>query len=69
MRTINVNVVRGHSYENFQHENLSYESFLTRKFPDLRYIFMAMKHVANEPKQSYNLFWWSFALLCQCPLK
>ena len=24
---INVNVVRGHSYENFQHENLSYESF------------------------------------------
>ena len=37
MRTINVNVVRDHSYENFQHKSLSYESFLTRKFPDLLY--------------------------------
>jgi hypothetical protein len=36
MRTININVLRGHSYENLLHENLSYESFLTRKFSDLR---------------------------------
>ena len=28
MRTVNINVVRGHSYENFQHENLSYKTFL-----------------------------------------
>ena len=34
---INANAVRGCSYENFLHKNLSYESFLTRKFPDLRY--------------------------------
>ena len=27
MRTSNVNVVRGHSYENFQHKSLSYENF------------------------------------------
>ena len=33
MRTINVNVVRGQSYE-----NVSYKSFLTQKFPDLRYL-------------------------------
>ena len=32
------NAVRGLSYEIFLHENLSYESFLTRKFPDLQYI-------------------------------
>ena len=32
MHTINVNMVRGHSYKNFQHDNLSYKSFLTRKF-------------------------------------
>ena len=30
MCTINVNVVRGRSYDNFQHKNLSYESFLTQ---------------------------------------
>ena len=37
MRTINANVVRGRSYDNFSHENLSYESFFTRKSPDLWY--------------------------------
>ena len=37
VRTINANVVRGRSYEIFLHETLSYESFFTRKFPDLRY--------------------------------
>ena len=31
MCTININVVQGHFYE-----NLSYESFITQKFPDLR---------------------------------
>ena len=36
MRAINPNTVRGHSYENFLHENLLYESFFTRKFPDLQ---------------------------------
>ena len=37
MCTINVNEIRGRSYEKkFQHENLSYKSFLTQKFPDLR---------------------------------
>ena len=36
--TINANAVRDRSYENFLHENLSYESFFTRKFPDLQYI-------------------------------
>ena len=34
VRTINDNAVRGRSYE-----NLSYESFFTRKFPDLRYCY------------------------------
>ena len=37
MCTVNVNVARGHSYENVLHENLSYESFLTRKFSNLLY--------------------------------
>ena len=37
MRTISANAVGGRSYEIFLHENLSYESFFTRKFPDLRY--------------------------------
>ena len=32
------NVVRGHTYENFLHENLSYESFFTQKFPDQWYV-------------------------------
>ena len=36
VRTINANPVRGRSYEIFLHENLLYESFFTRKFPDLR---------------------------------
>ena len=36
--TINVNAVRGRSYENFLHKNLSYESFFIRKFPDLQYM-------------------------------
>ena len=38
MHTINANVVQGCSYEIFQHENLSYESFVTRKFSDVWYI-------------------------------
>ena len=38
MHTINANAVRGRSYENFLHENLSHESFFTRKFPDLWYM-------------------------------
>ena len=29
------NAVRGRSYEIFLHEYLSYESYFTRKFPDL----------------------------------
>ena len=29
---VNINVVLG---QNFQHENLSYESFITQKFPNL----------------------------------
>ena len=33
MHTINVNVVRGHLIKFYQHENLSYESFMTQKFP------------------------------------
>ena len=37
MHTININMVRGHSYKKFLRENLSYESFLTQKFPDLQY--------------------------------
>ena len=39
MHTINTNAVRGRSYmqKNFLHENLSYESFFTQKFPDLQY--------------------------------
>ena len=37
LHTINTNAVRGHSYENFLHDNLSYESFFAQKFPDLRY--------------------------------
>ena len=38
MHTININasVVQGRSYKIFQHENLSYESFVMQKFPDLR---------------------------------
>ena len=36
VRTINAKVVRGRSYESFLHENLSYESFFTRIFPDLQ---------------------------------
>ena len=35
VHTINANVVRDHSYENFLHENLPYKSFFTQKFPDL----------------------------------
>ena len=31
------NAVRGRSYEKFLHENFSYESFFTQKFPDIRY--------------------------------
>ena len=42
--TINANVVRGRSYEkNFLHKNLSYESFFTRKFPDLRYMLYVLQ--------------------------
>ena len=37
LHTINANTVRDRSYKNFLHENLSYESFFARKFPDLRY--------------------------------
>ena len=39
VRTIDANAVRGRSYEISLHENLSYESFFTRKFPDLRYMY------------------------------
>ena len=38
MRTISANAVRGRSYKKIFTRNLSYESFFTRKFPDLRYI-------------------------------
>ena len=31
----------------FQHENLSYESFLTQKFPDLRY-YITVSHLDAE---------------------
>ena len=37
MCAINANAVKGRSYENVLHDNLSYESFFTRKFPDLHY--------------------------------
>ena len=41
MHTMNINVVRGRSYE-----NLSYESLLTWQFPDLRYFhFPAHMHM------------------------
>ena len=32
MHTINADVVQGHSYEIFQHKNLSYKSFVTQNF-------------------------------------
>ena len=42
VRTINANVVRGRSYELFLHKNLPYESFFTRKFPDLWHCIMTV---------------------------
>ena len=39
VHAINTNAVRGRSYEIFLHENLSYESFFTQKFPDQRYMY------------------------------
>ena len=46
VHTTNANEVRGRSYEIFLHENLSYKSFFTRKFPDLQYC------VAHKPIRS-----------------
>ena len=43
MCTANVNMVRSRSYKIFQHENLSYKSFTTRKFPDLWYLIYMSK--------------------------
>ena len=37
MCTININVVRGHSYENFSIQNFIIQSFIAQKFPNLRY--------------------------------
>ena len=37
MRTINVNMVRDRSYENFQHKKFIIRKFLNTKFPDLWY--------------------------------
>ena len=55
MRTINVNVVRGHSYEIFQHKNLSYESFITQKFPDLwNYLIQNNQHRLISIQEWYS---------------
>ena len=65
MHTINVNVVRGRSYEKFLHENLSCESFFTRKFPDLQYM-QAHTQIHNtihtDPLQSASIMGllWSY---------
>ena len=45
MHTINVNVVRDRSYESYRHDNLAYESFITRKLSDLQYLIPHSVHV------------------------
>ena len=53
MCTINVNVVRGRSYEIFRHENLSYKNFLTQNFqiysiPKIKFYCLSAKAVVAE---------------------
>lgn len=42
--------------KNIQHENLSYKSFITRKFPDLQYMYIQFKLRAHTQRNFIGSF-------------
>ena len=57
VHTINANAVKGCSYKKFLHENLSYKSFFTRKFPDLRYLHVYTVFLLKIRHENNNIAW------------